>query len=268
VLGKPVKTSTPLTPVATVRAFWAASQADTSGAEIPITSSTAPVGLYWNSARLQATINQFPAAPPTAKFIRLTVSAPTTVDANPTNSTRYLPLGEFQARDSTANTLSEDAFYNGGADSVLHPLDRSDGSVKAFAYRAVSDLGGTVQVINDSGAFFYDPTFAPSIQSLGAGETVQDTVRFLAIKSQTLVDEATLSIPIRGENDSPTANPDSTATTNFTRLTILPSTLLANDRDPDRSDQLTLKSVGDTSGWGAAIRVELNDAQTEIEQIL
>lgn len=267
VSGKPARTSTPQTPVATIKAFWAASESDTAGAEIPINSNAGPVGLFWNSSQLIATIGQLPEPPPTARFIRITVSAPTAVDANAANSTKFLPLGDFQARNSAGNSASEDEAYDGSNESVLHPLDRADPAIKVFGYRGTSELGANVEVFDDGGAFTYDPTFLSSVQALGVGETLNDTVHFIAIKSQTLLSDATFTIPVRGENDLPIANDDLFAATNFHSLTMLPSQLLNNDQDPDRNDGVRLKSIVSVTALGATVTAVMNQAQTEITEI-
>lgn len=264
-VGKPIKTSTPSTPVANVRLYWAASNTDLLGSEIPVTSDD-PVGLFWNSSRLEATITHFPTPPPSAKFIRVSVESGPGVDASSGNNTKFLPLGDFQARDSTINAVSEDADFDGSGDSVLHPLDRSD-SIRVFAYNQTSDLGGFLQVLDDRGSFYYSPLASEELQKLGIDEVVQDKVHFLAIKDQTLLDEAVVTIPIRGQNDPPFATDDSAATTNFHTIDISPMALLSNDFDPDRNDGIQLSSVDQTSYWGAEVRVEWNEAQTQIQRI-
>jgi hypothetical protein len=100
VTGMPAKTSTVLEPVATVRLFWATSDTDTGGAEIPLTSSE-PVGVYWNSSQLEVTIEDFPERPPDATHVRVLIQPEDGIpDADLSNDSQYLQIVDFQALDS------------------------------------------------------------------------------------------------------------------------------------------------------------------------
>ena len=265
--GQPLKTTDALQPAATVRLFWASSDTDTSGAEIPLTSTTDPVGLYWNSSQLHAVVERFPAAPPDATHVRVQVDAPGGIDANPANNSRYLRIGSFHARNAIGGPITADVPLDGLADSVLHESDRSDPAIKVYAYHPRSALGATVQIVDDRGAYQYDPRAVQELQALSPGETVQDAVSFWAVKDQAIVSAATYTILVQGVNDAPQAGDDTAATTNFQVLPLLSGQLLANDSDVDHWDQVAVKSVAAASQRGASVRVVQTDAKGRILEV-
>ncbi len=140
---------------------------------------------------------------------------PAGIDADPANNSRYLRIGNFQARNAAGDPITEDELLDGLAGSVLHQSDRSDPTIKVYAYDPRSALGGAVQIVDDNGAYQYDPRGAPGIQALAPGETAQDDVSFWAVKDQTIVSAATYTVVVQGANDAPQAGDDTAATTNF-----------------------------------------------------
>ena len=266
--GMPAKTSNVLEPVAVVRLFWATSDTDTSGTEIPITSPDAPVGVYWNSSQLEVTIEQFPERPSDAAYVRVLIQPEDGItDADLSNNSRYLQIVDFQALDSAGDPITEDEFIDGQSGTVLHANDASDPNVRVFGYDPHSKLGIDVQIIDDQGGYVYDPRQVASIQALPQGETASDEIYFWAIKHQMVVDAATHTITIVGVNDPPVAVDDSGATTRDEPLVLTAASLLANDFDVDHGDQLTLQSVSDTSLRGAAVGVVLDETQ-QIQEIV
>jgi VCBS repeat-containing protein len=268
VTGMPAKTSNVLEPVATVRLFWATSDTDTSGIEIPITSPIAPVGVYWNSSQLEVTIEQFPVRPLDAAYVRVLIQPEDGItDADLSNNSRYLRIVDFQALDSAGSPITEDAFIDGQSGTVLHASDASDPNVRVFGYAPHSKLGIDVRIIDDEGGYVYDPRQVAAIQALAQGETASDEIYFWAIKHQMAVDAATHAITILGVNDPPVAADDSGATASDVPLALTAASLLANDFDIDHGDQLTLRSVSDTSLRGAAVGVVLDGTQ-QIREIV
>jgi len=225
------------------------------------------VGLYWNSSQLHAVVERFPAAPPGATHVRLQIDAPGGSDANPANNSRYLRIGSFQARNATGGPITEDVPLDGLAGSVLHESDRSDPAIKVYAYDPRSALGATVQIVDDHGAYQYDPRGVPGIEALAPGETVQDAVSFWAVKDQAIVSAAMYTILVQGANDVPQAGDDTAATTNFQVLPLLSGQLLANDSDVDHGDQVVVRSVAAASQRGASVRVVQTDAQGRILEV-
>jgi hypothetical protein len=266
--GKPLSSANVATPLANVRLFWASSATDTTGAEIPVTSNAGPVGLYWNSSQLQAIIQQFPAPPTGANYVRVMIDAPTGADANPANNSRYLLIEHFQAGVGVSGPISEDTLLDEQAGSLLAPLDRSDPDIKVYAYNPSSALGVGAQVTNDGGGYRYDPRSVPAIQALAPGETANDEIHFMAVKYGTMVADATRRVILTGVNDPPVAGNDSAATTNYRLLSLQPADLLAHDTDVDHNDVVTLQSVAATSSRGAEVQSVLNAAQTQIQEIV
>lgn len=267
VTGRPAKTSNVMEPVANVRLFWATSDVDTGGAEIPITSPD-PVGVYWNSSQLEVTIEQFPVRPLEATHVRVLVQPASGItDADLSNNSRYLRIVDFQALDSARDPITEDTFIDGQSGTVLHASDTSDPNVRVFGYDPHSKLGIAVQIINDEGGYVYDPRQVASIQALAQGETASDEIYFWAIKHQMTVDAATHTITILGVNDPPVAVNDSGATTSDEPVVFAAAILLANDFDIDHGDQLTLRSVSDTSLRGAVVGVVLDGTQ-QVQEIV
>jgi VCBS repeat-containing protein len=266
VSGRPAKTSHVLEPVATVRLFWATSDTDTSGAEIPITSSD-PVGVYWNSSQLEVTVEDFPERPLDATHVRVLIQPKDGIpDADLSNNSQYLQIVDFQALDS-AQSITEDEFIDGQSSTVLHASDASDPNVRVFGYDPKSKLGLDVQIIDDQGRFVYDPRQVASIQALAQGETASDEIYFWAIKHQMVVDVATHTITLLGMNDPPVAVDDSGATNNDQPLVLTADHLLANDYDIDHGDQITLSWVSDTSLLGAAVEIVRDDAH-QIQEVI
>jgi VCBS repeat-containing protein len=266
--GMPAKTSNVLDPVAVVRLFWATSNTDTSGTEIPITSPNAPVGVYWNSSQLEVTIEQFPERPTDAAYVRVLIQPEDGItDADLSNNSRYLQIVDFQALDSAGAPITEDQFIDGQSGNVLHADDASDPNVRVFGYDPQSKLGVDVQIIDDQGGYVYDPRQVASIQALAQGETVSDEIYFWAINHQMVVDAARHEITISGVNDSPVAVDDSGTTTRYEPLVLTPASLLANDFDIDHGDEIALRAVSDTSLRGAAVGVLLDGTQ-QIREIV
>jgi VCBS repeat-containing protein len=266
--GMPAKTSNVLQPVAIVRLFWATSDTDTSGTEIPITSPDAPVGVFWNSSQLEVTIEQFPERPSDAAYVRVLIQPEDGItDADLSNNSRYLRIVDFQALDSAGDPITEDQFIDGQSGTVLHARDASDPNVRVLGYDPHSKLGIDVQIIDDQGGYVYDPRQVAAIQALAQGQTASDEIYFWAIKHQMVVDAATHTITIVGVNDAPVAVDDSGATYSDEPLVFTAASLLANDFDIDHGDQLTVRSVSDTSLRGAAVGVVLDETQ-QIREIV
>jgi VCBS repeat-containing protein len=267
VQGEPVVTDRVNDPVAKVRLFWAESDSDTSGDEIPINSNSGPMDLYWNSAKLHAVLEDFPEIPTAATHIRVTIETNDGVDTDATNNSKFLRILDLSARDVTGTTVNEDELLDRRAGSLLHGLDRRDPEVRVYAYDSRSELGVPVQVENDRGGYQYDPRSVPAIQALAAGETATDKIHFMAIEAQWKTDQATRSILVEGVNDPPDVGEDNADTTTYQKLSLLPATLLANDTDIDHGDTIELTTVDSVSQLGASVSLERDASQQQITRI-
>ncbi|MFV2068498.1 MAG: Ig-like domain-containing protein, partial [Pirellulales bacterium] len=268
VSGGPVTVSDVLTPIATVRLFWASSAEDTGGEEIPVTTEDGPLGVFWNSSGMRAIVDEFPAAPNGATHVRVAIDAIQGADFDPVNSTKFLRIESFQADDPASGSVSEDNRIDRSTNSILSAQDRSDPDVRVLAYHSRSTLGARVEVFGDGGQYLYDPRQVAAIQALASGETAIDFVHFLATKYRTLSDQATRTITLVGANDDPIAGDDIAATTNQRPAFLLVSDLLANDADIDHNDSVAFNSVDSASLLGATVSAKFNETQTETMEII
>ncbi|HUG69720.1 MAG TPA: dockerin type I domain-containing protein [Pirellulaceae bacterium] len=264
--GKPVTTPTPLQAVANFQVFWASSDDDATGPEIPFTSPSAP-GIFWNSRQLIVRFEDFPEPPANMTHLRLAVSGTNPVTQAPITASRFVPIERFAARDSSGPAVDADGELD-RFDSLLHPQDRANPLVRVLAYQAITDKDGYVVVDDDEGGYYYTPASSTEFQSLAPGQTATDVIRFLAVYNQSVIGEASHTITVRGVNDLPQPEVDFLATTNYTDLSVASTTLLANDVDVDSGDSLRVTSVDATSSYGATITATLSEDQSEVLSIV
>ena len=93
-----------------------------------------------------------------------------------------------------------------------------------------------------------DPNQALDINSLGAGECIDDEFVYSIRLGNGTLSQATVHIHITGVNDAPDAVADTATTDEDTSVLI---DVLANDTDPDASDELTITDADVTSGDGS-----------------
>jgi VCBS repeat-containing protein len=159
----------------------------------------------------------------------------------------------------------DDGPFNTDQDTVLDdPLlgvldndsdpDAGD-TIMISSFVGTSAQGASVLVRAD-GTFRYDPTAAPALIALGAGQMLLDTFTYTIADSGGLMDTATVSILVTGVNDGPTAVDDvgDTTSEDTVFLHIQPS-IFQNDTDPDDGDELSLVAFDATSAMGAAVTV-------------
>jgi VCBS repeat-containing protein len=257
-IGKSPKTplAGPETPIANLQLVWASDQTSNAQTQlIPIDSSTGLYGVYWNTSFAQAIVDDLPAPPSWARFVKATVVPTGFTDADSSNNFAYLPIQQFDAQSAVSGPQSEDAVLDrtasgsllGAGDLAQYP------SVGVLAYAPTSRLGAQVTVVNDRGGFRFDPTAATSLQALAAGETIDDFIDFLAIKDDTFVDFAAHRVTVTGVNDSPTAVHDFVTVREDAVVDVLSATLLSNDFDVDHGDTPRIVSVDTTSARGATV---------------
>lgn len=130
-------------------------------------------------------------------------------------------------------------------DGLAGASDVDDGTVLQVA--APAELPPGVTYAN--GVFALDPAHA-AFDSLAAGETRTVSVDF-QVGDGALSVARTASWRVTGANDAPTAQNDAGAADEKQTVVL---DVLANDRDPDANDQLTIVSVG-ASAEGSGIRI-------------
>jgi VCBS repeat-containing protein len=146
-------------------------------------------------------------------------------------------------------TTNEDAVLRG---NVL--LDNGNGrdtdpdvndKLSVTGFDALSRLGARIAVRPD-GTFDYDPSIAPKIQALGAGETEDDRFTYTIGDGYGGTDTASVSITVHGLNDVPMASDDFgdfIATDENAVLSIAKDVFLSNDSDPDANDSLLFTAI-------------------------
>ncbi len=154
--------------------------------------------------------------------------------------------------DTVLSVLAPGVLSN-DSDPNNDPLEVSD-------VDGVSALGALVTVAAD-GSFTYDPTTAPALQALQAGDAVVDTFDYTASDGNDGAASATVSVTVLGINDPPVALNDSAATDEDTILIVNAPGVLTNDSDIE-NDPLTVSTFDATSAFGATVSVAANGSFT------
>ncbi|HTS40487.1 MAG TPA: Ig-like domain-containing protein, partial [Xanthobacteraceae bacterium] len=123
-------------------------------------------------------------------------------------------------------------------------VDTSD--THTFTIDTSATKGSVVN--NLDGTFQYNPN--GQFESLAVGESATDTFTYTADDGHGGTATATVTFTIQGENDAPTANPDTATTDEDTATDIA---VAANDSDPDASDVLAVIGNDASSADGATI---------------
>jgi VCBS repeat-containing protein len=112
-----------------------------------------------------------------------------------------------------------------------------------------SVLGAAV-VVNADGSYVYDPSAAPGLQALAAGESALDSFGYTVADLAGATATARVEITVTGVNDAPVAADDEASTDEDTVLTTI--AVLANDSDIE-GDALAIDAFDARSALGAAI---------------
>jgi VCBS repeat-containing protein len=144
----------------------------------------------------------------------------------------------------TFNLLSNDSDPDGDALSVL--------TVNPTGLKGSVGLGA-------NGAVTYTP--GAEHQALGAGETAVETFTYLVQDAGLNTATGTATVTVTGVNDAPRAAADSFTMGEDEGALDVTARLLANDRDPDRTDTLTISAVGNSSS-GAAVTLSADGKVT------
>jgi len=113
---------------------------------------------------------------------------------------------------------------------------------------SVSSGLGTVSIMNNQ--VVYDPI---AYQHLAVGETVTVVLNYTMSDNIGASSMSTASITVTGTNDGPVAVEDLALATEDAVLRINATALLANDRDIDTSDTLSIASLNTTSTQGRVV---------------
>jgi VCBS repeat-containing protein len=157
------------------------------------------------------------------------------------------------AADTTIIFAEDDGGRDITADIVSNDGDRENTPVTIIA---VNDADpGRVTFNSQTGAVRYDP--GDHFIYLGEGETATDTFRYTIRNTRQLSDTAVVNITIRGQNNPPVANDNQISLPAGRQSDSLTNLLLANDTDPDTSDQsrLIIHAVSNSDSGGSATLV-------------
>lgn len=145
------------------------------------------------------------------------------------------------AADATIIFIEDDAGRDITAEILSNDGDQENTPLTIIAVHDADP--DRVTFNSQTGTVRYDP--GDQFIYLGEGETATDSFRYTIHNTRQLSDTAVVNITIRGKNNPPVAN-DNQISLRADRLSdSLTSLLLANDTDPDISDQsrLTIHSV-------------------------
>ena len=149
------------------------------------------------------------------------------------------PLNDGPEAVDDLYATDEDTVLNVAEPGVLlNDTDPESDPLDVTAFDATSAQGADVTV-NADGSFSYDPGNATALQSLDAGDMVNDTFNY-TISDGTDTDSATVTIEVTGIDDAATAADDTATVAEDSG----PNTIdvLANDDDPDGGSN-TVSSV-------------------------
>ncbi|HSG99935.1 MAG TPA: Ig-like domain-containing protein, partial [candidate division Zixibacteria bacterium] len=158
-----------------------------------------------------------------------------------------------------AAIFSDSVFANNGFGADLDP-DNGDTFTVTAVNGATSDVGnqitlasGALLTLNSDGTFDYDINGA--FEFLSDGDPDTDSFTYTISDALGLMDTATVTINITGENDNPVANDDSfsiVVTGNFSG-NVLTGVGSAADSDIDQNDTLSVTDInGNTGALGTA----------------
>ncbi len=146
---------------------------------------------------------------------------------------------------------TEDTVITLAAEDVLANIE---GAQALTSVSATSAKGAVVSLVN--GSVVYDPRSSVQLQALGEGQTETDTFVYTVSYANGITLRGTVTMNITGINDAPIAQDDvGLAVEGGEPVTLLASTLLGNDTDPDAGETKSLVSVSANSDQGASVRI-------------
>ncbi len=184
-------------------------------------------GQNWGEARSVATSTFVPAAQSSPIILGSDDNAAT--EDGGTN-----PIG---------NVLDNDTDVTGGAVLGVSAVNGSPANVG----EPTAGTFGTLQ-LNADGTYVYtldnDNDF---VQALGEGQTATDVFTYTVSDGLGHTATATLTITVTGTNDLPVAEADVNAAPEDTGPNPVSGNVLANDKDVDNGDQLTVSTVNESA---------------------
>jgi len=169
-----------------------------------------------------------------------TSTATVTVTINGVNDA---PVAVNQTATTTENAATTIDVLSSATD-----VDASD--ILSVSAVNTTNTRGSVS-INPDGTLSYTPN--GQFESLGQGATAIDSFSYTVSDGKGGTSTATINVTITGLNDAPVAVADAVATTRDTVLTLTAASLLANDRDIDSGDILSLIGVGNAVNGSVTI---------------
>ena len=243
-------------------------------AQNPVTGALTPVGSFGFNVTGNMAIDPATLPKPTttvpleAELVSTTTHGQLTLNTD--GSFIYVPDPDFNGEDffvyrtRQGNILSDDvtvklvvAPVNDApiASNILgHANENTNNPTELTALFTDADVGDThtfqidtsgtkgMVINNANGTFSYDPNGA--FESLGVGETAQDSFVFKVLDNSGAASTATATIVIHGENDAPLPAADFAAVRPGSVISVAAANgVLSNDHDPDASDKLSVTGV-------------------------
>ena len=180
--------------------------------------------------------------------------------ARPTGSAYIFGNDPPTANDDTARG-NEDTVTNIGV--IGNDTDAESDTLSFLAVDSNSANGATVTINANGTSVDYDPSGAVTLQSLAAGESLNDTFGYEISDGMLGTDSAIVTITVDGVNDEPTALADSASTDDNVLLSMTAAAgVLQNDTDPDSTDSITVTTFDAASHFGATVSVAANGSFT------
>jgi hypothetical protein len=144
----------------------------------------------------------------------------------------------------TINVLANDKDPDTGDTLSLSGFGSTAATANTYQTTGTSALGSTVSIVN--GKLVYNAN-AAVFDALPVGQTKVDTVYYTVTDNHGATSVAAATIKVTNPNHAPVAVADTSAVVNNNSVTI---NVLANDKDPDTGDTLSLSGFGATA-WTA-----------------
>ncbi|MEM9536768.1 MAG: Ig-like domain-containing protein, partial [Cyanobacteria bacterium P01_E01_bin.45] len=160
--------------------------------------------------------------------------------------------GENDAPTAVADTGSVTENGTTSIDLIANDTDPDTSDDLDIASVNTTSTTGTV-TISGSDTVTYDPN--GQFEFLADGETASDTFTYTVTDGNGGIATATVTVTITGENDLPVANTDTGSATEGGTTSI---DLIANDTDPDTSDDLDIASIN-TTGTSGTVTISGSD---------
>jgi VCBS repeat-containing protein len=225
-------------------------------------SGTASLADYQAALRLVGYRNTSDAPSSATRTVEVVVTDTGTARSAPVSrDVTVAPVNDRPVANDDAYDTGEDDVLTIASPGVLGNDRDADGDRLSVTELngSAADVGTTVALpsgallsVAADGSLSYDPN--GQFTALRPGETATDTVPYTVADGNGGSSSATVSVTVRGANDSPVAADDSYDTSEDDVLTVASPGVLGNDRDAD-GDTLTVDQVdGDAGNVGRSFR--------------